>query len=91
MQQYMIIERFYTDKLKEMYLRFAEKGRMLPAGVNFINSWINEEVTICYQLMEAESREQLQTWIDRWNEFADFEVIRVIASAEAKAKVLGQN
>ena len=88
MQQYMIIERFYADKLRQMYQRFAEKGRMLPEGVNFVNSWINESVTICYQLMESESREQLQSWINQWTEFADFEVVAVISSAEAKAKVL---
>jgi hypothetical protein len=63
---------------------------MLPEGVNFVNSWINESVTICYQLMEAESSKQLQSWIDQWKEFADFEVVRVISSTEAKAKVLGQ-
>jgi hypothetical protein len=30
----------------------------------------------------------LQAWIDNWKEFADFEVIPVISSAEAKQKVL---
>jgi hypothetical protein len=86
----MIIERFYPEKLWQMYERFAEEGRMLPPGVNFINSWINESVTICYQLMEAETPEKLQSWIDRWKEFANFETIPVISSAEAKEKVLGK-
>jgi hypothetical protein len=85
--QYMIIERFRPGKVKELYNRFSEKGRMLPAGVQYINSWINEDVSICYQLMESETREQLQEWIDHWNDLADFEVIRVISSAEAKEKV----
>jgi len=85
--QYMIIERFYPDKVKQMYQRFAEKGRMLPEGVTFVNSWINESVTICYQVMEAESREKLQLWIDAWKDFTDFEVIPVISSEEAKKKV----
>ena len=85
--QYMIIERFHPGKEKAMYLRFAEKGRMLPEGVNYINSWINEPVTICYQLMETESPRKLQEWIDQWKDLVDFEVIPVISSAEAKEKV----
>ena len=61
----MIIERFYPGKVKAMYQRFAEKGRMLFEGVYYINSWINESVTVCYQLMESESPEKLQQWMDQ--------------------------
>lgn len=86
--QYMIIERFHPGKVKELYHRFAEKGRMLPDGVQYINSWINEEVTVCYQVMEAESTEQLQQWIRQWNDLADFEVVPVISSAQAKEKII---
>lgn len=85
--QFMIIERFIPGKVKNMYQRFSEKGRMMPDGVAFVGSWINESVTICYQVMDAESREQLQIWIDNWKDYVDFEVIPVISSAEAKAKV----
>lgn len=86
--QYMIIEKFKPGKVKELYLRFAEKGRMMPEGVNYINSWINEEVTVCYQLMEAESVYKLNEWIHNWNDLADFELVPVISSAAAKAKIL---
>lgn len=85
--QYMIIEKFRPGKVRELYERFAEKGRMLPEGVKYVDSWINEPVTICYQLMEAEDPSQLQGWIDNWNDVAEFEVIPVISSAEAKTKV----
>jgi hypothetical protein len=85
--QYMIIERFRPGKVKELYNRFSEKGRMLPEGVQYINSWINEDVSICYQLMQSETPGKLQEWISHWNDLADFEVIPVISSAEAKEKV----
>lgn len=84
---YMIIERFHPGKVKALYQRFAEKGRMLPEGVQYINSWINEAVTVCYQVMEAESTDKLQEWIRQWNDLADFEVVPVISSAEAKEKI----
>jgi hypothetical protein len=49
----MIIERFHPDKVKNMYKRFEEKRRMLAERVEYINSWLNEPVSICYQVMEA--------------------------------------
>ena len=88
--QYMIIERLHPGKIKELYQRFADKGRMLPDGVHYINSWINEEVTVCYQVMETESPAKLQLWIDKWKDLVDFEVIPVISSAKAKEKVFAQ-
>jgi len=88
--QYMIIERFHPGKIKEIYQRFADKGRMLPEGVTYLDSWINESVTVCYQLMAAGSRDQLQSWIDHWKDLTDFDVVPVITSAEAREKVLGK-
>lgn len=87
--QYMIIEHFQPGMIKAMYERFEINGRMLPPGVNYINSWLNEPVTVCYQLMESESREALQEWIDQWKDLVEFEVVPVISSAAAKAKIQG--
>lgn len=84
---YMIIERFHDGKVKTLYQRFAEKGRMLPEGVTYINSWINEPVTTCYQLMESVSEEKIHEWISHWNDLANFEIIPVISSSQAKEKV----
>jgi hypothetical protein len=86
---YMVIEHFHPGKVKELYQRFAEKGRMLPEGVQYINSWINEEITVCYQVMEADSADKLHAWIAHWKDLADFEVIPVISSAAAKKIVMG--
>jgi len=85
---YMIIERFHPGKVKELYQRFDEKGRILPEGVEYINSWINEDVTVCYQVMEAASITQLHEWIANWKDLVDFEIIPVISSAEAKNRLV---
>ncbi len=61
---------------------------MLPQGVSYINSWINESVTGCYQLMESESFEKLQEWIDNWKDLVEFEVVPVINSEKAKEIIL---
>jgi Protein of unknown function (DUF3303) len=88
--QYMVIERYRDGKIKEVYQRFAENGRMMPDGVAYVGSWINESVTVCFQVMEAERFELLQAWMDNWNDLVDFEVIPVLTSAEAKSKVFGE-
>lgn len=88
--KYIIIEHFKKDKIKTLYQRFEEKGRMLPEGVIYINSWIDEKVETCYQIMESRSLEKLQEWIEKWEDLADFEVIPVIDSATAKKVVLGE-
>jgi hypothetical protein len=88
--QFMIIEKFRPGKVKEMYQRFTDKGRMLPPGVNYVNSWINEEVTVCYQLMESDSLESLQVWTSHWADLVDFEIIPVISSTAAKEKVFAR-
>ena len=88
---FMIIERFHSGKVKDLYKRFDEKGRMLPGGVNYINSWINEEVTVCYQVMESDSKEKIHEWIAKWNDLIDFDIIPVITSAEAREKIFADD
>ncbi len=78
-----------AGRVKNLYQRYAEIGRMLPDGVVYIDSWISKDLTCCYQLMEANSLEDLNLWIANWDDLADFEVIPVISSDEARAKVLG--
>lgn len=84
----MIVEKFRPGKVKELYKRFDEKGRLMPEGVTYINSWIDEKVEVCFQLMEAESMEKLQEWMDAWSDLCEFEVFPVISSADAKQKAL---
>jgi len=86
--QYMVIEKFHKGKVSALYQRFEEKGRMLPDGVKYINSWISEDVSVCYQLMESSTKEKLHQWIRHWDDLADFEIVPVISSAAAKKKVL---
>ena len=84
----MIIEKFHTNKIKEIYSRLEEKGRLMPDRLKYINSWINEKIEICFQVMETESEDKLYEWIDNWKDLTNFEVIRVINSAIAKKKVI---
>lgn len=85
----MVIERFKKGQIKSLYERLAQEGRMLSEGVNFVSSWIDEKIETCYQVMEANSYENLQQWMDNWSGFCEWEVIPVVTSQEAKQRVLG--
>lgn len=86
MKTYMIIERYKTRKTEAIYKRFSEKGRMLPEGVVFVDSWIEDNLQKCYQVMKSESPEKINEWMAHWNDLVDFEVIPVISSSEANMK-----
>lgn len=60
---------------------------MAPAGVAYVASWVTTDLTRCFQVMEAESREALDTWIDNWSDLVDFDVEPVITSAEAAERL----
>ena len=79
--RFMVIERFRDTAA--VYARFAEKGRMIPEGVTYVNSWVAADGSHCYQLMDCERQQDLQPWIDAWSDLVDFEVVPVTDSATA--------
>lgn len=78
---YMVVETFKNKD--EIYKRFREKGRMMPDGLKYVSSWIDEDLTKCFQLMETEDFALFDEWINNWKDIADFEIIPVITSEEA--------
>jgi hypothetical protein len=85
---FMIVERFRNGDPVPVYRRFRDKGRMAPDGLNYVSSWIDEEMTCCYQVMETDDRSLIEKWIDNWKDIVDFEIIPVISSSDALAKIL---
>ena len=84
----MVIERF-TGGAPPVYERAARNGRMLPDGLHYLDSWVDEPLECCFQLMETDDVRLFDDWIARWSDLADFEVVPVMGSAEAAARVLG--
>jgi hypothetical protein len=85
----MVVER-YTHGAAPVYQRAAERGRLLPAGLTYVDSWIDERLDRCFQLMETDDARLLDEWISRWSDIVEFEVVPVIGSADAAARVLGR-
>jgi hypothetical protein len=84
---YMVVEHFRAGDPDPVYRRFREKGRMAPAGVTYVSSWVDAALGCCWQLMEAEDRASLDAWTANWSDLVDFEVHEVVTSDEAARRV----
>lgn len=81
---FMVIEHFKNRDAAPIYKRFDERGRMMPEGLKYINSWVEPDFNRCFQVMETDDPALFQEWIENWNDLADFEVLPVVTSAEAR-------
>jgi len=80
---YMVVEHFRNDDPVPVYRRFRDRGRLAPDGLQYVSSWVDEELARCFQLMETSERRLLDEWIAHWNDIVNFEVYPVITSKQA--------
>jgi hypothetical protein len=83
----MVIEHFRNGDAGPVYRRFRERGRMAPEGLAYISSWVNEDLSTCYQVMETSDRSLLELWMSNWSDLVEFEVHDVMTSQEAAQRV----
>jgi len=86
----MIVEHFRNRDPGPVYRRFRERGRLAPDVVRYISSWVDEDLTRCFQLMETADRSLLDEWMAGWRDIVEFEVHPVITSDEATARVAAE-
>ena len=84
----MVIERYLSGP-DPIYRRVAERGRMLPEGLTYVESWVDERLDRCFQLMETDDPSLFDTWIACWDDLTSFEVVPVLSSAEAAGRAEG--
>lgn len=87
---FMVIEQFKNQDAKAVYRRFRDHGRMAPAGLNYIDSWVETNFDRCFQLMECNDERLLYRWASHWQDLVDFEFIPVRPSTEAAAVIAPQ-
>jgi hypothetical protein len=86
---FMVIERFRDGDAAAVYRRYRERGRMLPAGLRYVESWVETSFARCFQLMECEDPELLRVWIARWDDLVEFEISPVMKSEQAAEAISG--
>jgi Protein of unknown function (DUF3303) len=87
---FMVIERFKNRDAVPVYRRNLERGRMMPEGLRYVDSWVEPTYNRCFQLMECEDRELFQQWTVHWEDLVDFEIVPVVTSKEAGAAIASQ-
>jgi hypothetical protein len=84
---FMVIERFRNRDPKPIYRRLRQSGRMMPDGLEYIDSWVEPSFDRCFQLMEAGDPRLLQRWVAQWTDLMEFEIIPVVPAAKTRADV----
>ena len=77
MKKYMVVEHFKPGMMEENYRVYNEKGRQLPDGLYYLNSWVNAEKNICFQLMEANDEALFGEWFSKWDQYVEFELFPI--------------
>ena len=80
---YMVIEHFNPGAAPEIYRRASDSGRMIPAGLEYVDSWVDLDCSKCFQLMRTDDPALLDVWMQAWSDLVRFEVIPVRTAAEA--------
>ena len=83
---FIVIETFRDGCRAAVYARFAERGRMLPPGLDYIDSWVERGGRRCFQLMRCEDSALLEHWAAQWDDLVQFEFVPVETSEEAAAQ-----
>lgn len=80
----MVVERLGgRDGAAEVYRRYRERGRMMPEGLRYLESWVEPDYGRCFQLMECDDPRLFKQWTARWQDLVEFEIIPVVTSKEA--------
>jgi len=79
---FMVVENFKEGNARAIYSRSRERGRMLPEGLRYVDSWVEANLRRCFQLMECDNAELFQEWVSRWEDLIEFEIVPVVSSKE---------
>jgi hypothetical protein len=77
MKRYMVIEHFAPGAKDQIYERFREKGRMLPDGLVYVESWLEKDGDRCFQLMETDDPALFDLWTKKWSDLVRFEIVQL--------------
>jgi hypothetical protein len=77
---YMVIESFKEGAKEKVYERYREKGRMLPDGLDYVDSWLEANGPRCFQLMRSDDPALFGLWTAQWADLVQFEIVPLVES-----------
>ena len=87
---FMVIETFRNQDAKSVYRRFRDKGRLMPDGIAFVDSWVTADLSRCFHVMECEDITLLQRWAAEWSDLVQFEIVPVVPGKDTAAALSGK-
>jgi len=85
---FMVIERFRDNDMVPVYQRLRDTGRVLPEGLEYVDSWIEANFSRCFQLMRCDDARLFQEWVLGWRGLGmSVEIVPVVPSAETREVV----
>jgi hypothetical protein len=85
---FMVIERFRDDDMVPVYRKVRHAGRLLPDGLEYVDSWVEPNFSRCFQLMRCDDLRLFQEWVLGWRGMGvTLEIVPVVSSAETREVV----
>ncbi len=84
---FMVIEHFADQDAVAIYAHLRDKGRGLPEGLRYVDSWVEPSFGRCFQLMECDDLRLIQQWVLHWRGLGPFEIVPVVSGRETAAVV----
>ena len=84
---FMVVERFKRSEIKTIYRRVRDKGRVLPDGLTYVDSWIEAGFGRCFQLMQTDDVTLLQRWVVELGDAIEFEIVPVAPSKDVRKMI----
>ena len=79
---FMVVEHFKSRDAVAVYRRAQERGRMMPEGLKYVDSWVEANFDRCFQLMECDDPRLFQQWVVQGQDLVEFEIVPVVPSKE---------
>jgi Protein of unknown function (DUF3303) len=85
---FMVIEHFRDNDMVPVYQRMRDKGRSIPPGLEYVDSWVEPNFSRCFQLMKCDDLRLFQQWLLGARGLGvTFEIVPVVTSKETQAVV----
>ena len=84
---YMVVETYRNRDAVPVYRRFWDRGRLMPDGVRYVDSWVTTDLSRCFQVVECDDPAMMDQWTDQWDDLVDFQLIPVMTSGQARMAV----
>jgi hypothetical protein len=78
---FMVIEKFKDADPLPIYRHLRDRGRGLPEGLRYVDSWVEPGFQRCFQVMECDDITLRQAWVANWEDLTDFEIIPVVSGS----------